>query len=545
MIKKLKISLNVLLSIFIIISLAFSATLIGISVYKQNYVYSSLNSEVEEDSANVDNYLFDVFYNVALYKNSIFNTNNLNDFKNAPDKAAYLLDLEAENRLNQDLYFDVALVYAGDYFPVYNQAFHLDTNSLNKMNVDDKLVIVDKFNYEDEFTLVIGVKNLDIYSIFYLRESAISNFLSLSYDNSMRLIVHDDQVLISTNNNVIDLSISNLNLDKNNVVINGTKYVAIKNALSSSSYFQADLYAINLIDYQSIFALIDFIQILLIVFLIIVSSLVFITSFVMVKKIVRPINALSKEMATLDLNKNYSPQNYDGKETNEIYMLEKSYQNMIYRIQDLMKRQQEDNETQRQLELDSLQMQVNPHFLYNSLDMISWMSKLSNNKNIEEFVILLARFYRLSLHKGEKYIKVCEEIDIIKYYLDIQAKVFPDLFTYDIEIDTDVCEFLTLKLILQPFVENTIKYAFYGINHQGLVKIKVAQDSDYVIFSISDNGCGFDTKIFKELSEKKNGFGIRNVRERLALEYGDTANFSIDSSIGKGTNVKITIPKSL
>jgi sensor histidine kinase YesM len=98
---------------------------------------------------------------------------------------------------------------------------------------------------------------------------------------------------------------------------------------------------------------------------------------------------------------------------------------------------------------------------------------------------------------------------------------------------------------LQPFVENTIKYAFYGINHQGLVKIKVAQESDYVIFSISDNGCGFDTKIFKELSEKKNGFGIRNVRERLALEYGDTANFSIDSSIGKGTNVKITIPKSL
>ena len=133
--------------------------------------------------------------------------------------------------------------------------------------------------------------------------------------------------------------------------------------------------------------------------------------------------------------------------------------------------------------------------------MIAWMSKIANNKNIEEFVILLARFYRLSLHKGAKYIKVSEEIDIIKYYLDIQAKVFPDLFTYKIQIDPQIADYLSLKLILQPFVENIIKYAFYGIAHKGQVKISAREVGDNIVFEINDNGCGFDINIFKELSE--------------------------------------------
>lgn len=545
MIKRLKISLNVLLSVFIIISLSFSATLIGINIYKENYIYNALVGDIKEESENVDDYLFDIFYNVALYKNSIFSTNNLNDFVASEDKENYLNSLEASNRLNQDLYYDVALIHEEKYYTINHSAYYLSSTILDKFTADNQLIILDKVAYLDGFALIVGVKNADIYSIFYLKESAVVNFLALSYDNSIGLVLVNEDVLISTNNDVITLSSANLNLTEKEITINDVRYLVLRNTLSNSSYFHQNLESVTLINYQAIFSTIDLVQVLLIVFLVIVSVLVGVISYWMVKRIVRPINALSSEMATLDLDKKYVGQIHQENENNEIYILEKSYQNMITRIQDLMKRQQEDNETQRQLELDSLQMQVNPHFLYNSLDMIAWMSKLANNKNIEEFVILLARFYRLSLHKGAKYIKVCEEIDIIKYYLDIQAKVFPGLFTYEINMDDDICDYLSLKLILQPFVENIIKYAFYGIDRKGMIQIKAYQQGDFIVFEVTDNGCGFDINIFKDLSEKKNGFGIRNVHERLNLEYGKQADLLIDSTLGSGTMIRITIPKSL
>ena len=126
--------------------------------------------------------------------------------------------------------------------------------------------------------------------------------------------------------------------------------------------FQEGLTIVTLISYDQIYRLIDIVQILMIVFLLIVSILVGIISYVMVKRIVEPLNALSTEMRNIDLDKKYQVTDHHERENNEIYILEKSYQSMIMRIQDLMRRQQEDNETQRQLELDSLQMQVNPHF---------------------------------------------------------------------------------------------------------------------------------------------------------------------------------------
>jgi len=545
MIKRFKISLNVLLTVFIILALSFSATIVGINVYKQQYIFNSLVSEVEDDTNEVDDYLFDVFYNVALYKNSIFNSGNLSDFKNATDKQIFLSNLELDNQLNPDLYYDVALIYEGQYYTIENEPFYLDTNSLAKFSADNQLIILNKYRVDEQYCLVVGVKNDDIYSLFYLKEQAIASFLATSYQNSFSLITFGEDVLVSTNNNKVGLTTANLDLTKRELKIGDKRYLVMNNDLQKSSYFQSDLRMMTLISYDTIYALIDIVQILMIAFLLIVSILVGVISYVMVKRIVRPINALSNEMRTIDLDKHYERQNRQDEENNEIFILEKSYQNMIMRIQDLMRRQQEDNETQRQLELDSLQMQVNPHFLYNSLDMIAWMSKLANNKNIEEFVILLARFYRLSLHKGAKYIKVAEEIDIIKYYLDIQAKVFPDLFTYQITVEPSVTPFLSLKLILQPFVENIIKYAFYGIDRKGCVKISASESGENIVFEINDNGCGFDINIFKELSESKNGFGIKNVSERLNLEYGTKANLLIDSTIGVGTTVKITIPKYL
>lgn len=545
MIKKLKISLNVLLSIFVILTISFAATVVGINIYKNVFVYESLKTKVNDDNQNLDDYLFDVFYNVALYKNSIFNESNLTDFKNSSDKQAFLVDLESNNRLNSDLYYDLALVYDNQYYNLTDQPFIIDTNTLTPLSeTENQLLILGKFRYGDDYTLVLGVKNADIYSLFYLQETALISLFDLSYENSFTVIQSAGTIFVSTQNEIVNVNTSNLDLSKRELTLNGRKYIVIASELEASNYFHPDLEIVSFISYSSIYSTIDLMQMIIIIFLVIVFILVGVLSYFMVKRIVRPINALSKEMSNLDLNHEYKPQQHVSTDTNEIYLLEKSYQDMIYRIQDLMKRQQKDYETQRQLELDSLQMQVNPHFLYNSLDMIAWMSKLGNNKNIEEFVILLARFYRLSLHKGAKYIKVSEEIDIIKYYLDIQAKVFPDLFTYEIDCETGICDYLSLKLILQPFVENIIKYAFYGVNHKGNIKIKAYQQDASIVFEIIDNGCGFDVSVLDDKEEKKNGFGIKNVKERLALEYEKNATLQIESVIGNGTKVTVTIPKS-
>ena len=234
-------------------------------------------------------------------------------------------------------------------------------------------------------------------------------------------------------------------------------------------------------------------------------------------------------------------------EKDELYGLEEKYDEMISHIFELMNKTREDAEIQRKLELDTLQMQINPHFLYNTLDAVSWMAKLKKEPEIENLAVNLAKFFRLSLHKGDKFITVGEEIELTEHYLEIDKIRFPDKVKVKYETDESLTNYKVLKLILQPVVENALKYAFVG--KKGNLTIRTFLDAGDIVFEIEDDGIGFDVAddILSNKKTKPNlgGFGLYNVNERIKLEYGEGYGLTVSSQKGVGTKVIVRIAKRI
>ena len=220
---------------------------------------------------------------------------------------------------------------------------------------------------------------------------------------------------------------------------------------------------------------------------------------------------------------------------------------MITHIFELMQKSREDAETQRKLELDALQMQINPHFLYNTLDAVTWMAKIKKEPEIENLAVNLAKFFRLSLHKSDKFITVGEELELTEHYLEIDKIRFPDKVSVKFETDESLVKYKVLKLILQPVVENALKYAF--VEGKGNMTIKTYLSDGDIIFEVTDDGAGFDVPD-DILSGKKNksglgGYGLYNVNERVKLEYGEKYGLEIISHKGSGTKVTVRVAKRI
>ena len=233
-------------------------------------------------------------------------------------------------------------------------------------------------------------------------------------------------------------------------------------------------------------------------------------------------------------------------EDDEIAQLEASYNEMIERINNLIIKNQDDAEIKRKLELDSLQQQINPHFLYNTLDAIAWMAKLKKEPEIESLVLSLAKFFRISLHKGDKFITVEEEIELVKHFVDIELIRFPDKFTIVYNVDEEVKNYQTLKIIIQPIVENAIKHGISSLEDMGHISINAYLDEGDVVYEIIDDGIGFNppADLFTKkdpYQQTKSGFGLYNVNERIKLEYGHDYGVSVESKPQEGTKITIRI----
>lgn len=233
----------------------------------------------------------------------------------------------------------------------------------------------------------------------------------------------------------------------------------------------------------------------------------------------------------------------------ELWVLENSFNDMVVRISELIERQNEEKDRQREMELIALQAQINPHFLYNTLDAIGWMAKIHKQADIEKMVIALSHFYRLGLHKGEKYISVAEEVGIAKSYIAIEMMRSPNKFEVEYDIAEEILEFKMLKILVQPLIENAIKHGISGKRGKGRLIIKGYRLGDDLKFEIRDDGAGFEVnELEREDSSfryKGGGYGIRNVNERIQLEYGDGYGVIIDSQIGVGTTSTVIVKMKL
>jgi len=198
----------------------------------------------------------------------------------------------------------------------------------------------------------------------------------------------------------------------------------------------------------------------------------------------------------------------------------------------------------KEIELEALQSQINPHFLYNTLSSINSLANLGEINKVSEMVSSLVKFYRLTLNKGKAIMTVAEELEQVKAYIDIQEIKYGNRFKVSYDIDEKVLKCTTLKLILQPFVENALNHAWFEENIH--ISIIAEMTNESIIFKIIDNGIGMKQEtislIFNSEGESL-GYGIRNVNDRIMLNYGKQYGVSIFSRIGIGTTIKIIIPK--
>jgi len=288
---------------------------------------------------------------------------------------------------------------------------------------------------------------------------------------------------------------------------------------------------------------------LFIVFVIflIVFIVVFINSYISFR-VTDPIRELEKSVKKLEEG-NLDADIYMGG-SYEIQHLGKSVQDMKYRIKGLMQDIVTEHEEKRKSEFDSLQAQINPHFLYNTLDIIVWQIENEKQSEAVHTVTALARFFRLSLGKGKNIVTVKAEIDHVKNYLMIQHMRFKNKFDYELEIDEDVLELSSLKLMLQPLVENAIYHGMEFMDGDGLIKIKAWREADELYLSVTDNGLGMtEDKVAMVLDGRSNsgngrgsGIGVKNVNERIKLYFGEDYGLKIDSEPDVGTTIVIHLP---
>lgn len=234
----------------------------------------------------------------------------------------------------------------------------------------------------------------------------------------------------------------------------------------------------------------------------------------------------------------------------EATMLSTSLNSMIDKINELLSQVTTEQIRLRKAEFELLQSQINPHFLYNTLDAIVWLAEDGQNEKVVSTVKSLSEFFRTSLNQGKDIVTIKEELQHVKSYLEIQQIRYQDILEYEINVPEELSSYLIPKITIQPLVENAL---YHGIkNKRGLGKIVVTGEkkSDYFCIYVKDNGLGISDErletvlmnITNRNESEKSTFGLYNVNERIKLDFGDLYGISIDSVYKEGTTVSIKLP---
>ncbi len=277
--------------------------------------------------------------------------------------------------------------------------------------------------------------------------------------------------------------------------------------------------------------------------------LVVIVSFKFSRTLTNPIfklKRLMKQAESGDLTVRFNFQHND-----EIGELGQSFNHMIARIDQLIQMVYVEQENKRTAEMKSLQEQIKPHFLYNTLDTISWMARDYDAEDIVRLVDALTNMFRIGLSHGKDIITVKEEITHVSNYLYIQKIRYKDKLNYVIHVDESLYAIEVPKLILQPLVENAIYHGVKAKRGGGTITITGVPEGENLVFTVQDNGAGMPQEKVEELNrrmsersvlDEKKSFGLFYIRERIQLCYGKGYGVHVESTLGEGTRVTITLP---
>ncbi|MBR5386184.1 MAG: sensor histidine kinase [Clostridiales bacterium] len=269
-------------------------------------------------------------------------------------------------------------------------------------------------------------------------------------------------------------------------------------------------------------------------------------SFILSKVVSRPIRTFAEEMEQFEQNTaDFTYEPVGG--VREVRILSESFGHMVKKLQDLMGTIKDEQQNLRKTELRALQAQINPHFLYNTLDSISWMTERGKKDEVVEMVNALATLFRISISKGHELIPIRNEIQHAESYLQIQSYRYKNQFSYEFNVEEDCLDYLCNKITLQPIIENAIYHGINGLVDGGRITITVKSQDDNIVMTVEDNGNGMTDEQIETIMNKdrsdKTGIGIKNVNDRLKIYFGNEYGITIHSELDEGTKVIILMPK--
>lgn len=367
------------------------------------------------------------------------------------------------------------------------------------------------------------------------------------------LVNADNKIIISSELSYFNIYPDNIGLNtltiesnpKNSVYeINDKNYVVLSGDSTISDYKYISAYPLELYEHKLSTMKLQIIGILLLL-MIIIFILAYVAS-------VRSYSPLNEIISFLD-NSQPPADSIEEEDKNELMYIINSIQTHINDKTKMAEILEERMKLLRKSQYDMLQTQINPHFLYNTLETINWMAyNMSNSENpVSKSLINLASFFRNTLTSGY-FVSIENEIKYTKEYINILALRYGDLFDIEWDIDESILSYTIIKICLQPIIENAVYHGIKQKNDKGLIKIKGLCDDNNIILIVSDDGVGIEKDALDELNKtlsetsftnEKSHIGLSNVNQRIKIIFGDSYGIHVESTVGVGTDVYVTIPK--
>lgn len=483
------------------------------------------------------------------------------------------LDVLNENNLVQSYFDDIKLIKSEIIsISLYDEKGHLivassefedssenvfETDSFQNALQEQDINIFSGVGYEDNryaFTLSRYLNfNKETDHGIVLIEFDFTKIIRQIYQSDLgeggHIVIFDDNydVVYSSNSSSIEEdreATRNLVLGSSSVNINNVSFNLYISTIANTRWKVA-VFTNN----SQVYGVLTIFIVLVVLITLVLALIYVVTVYLIVKQVTYPLYRLQNEMNKVrDLNYETNRRQLK-KGSKEIIQLDATFNEMMIRIRDLASKLVEERDAQRKSELKALQNQINPHFLYNTLDSIIYMIDKGENQKAEEMIVALSKFFRISISRGHNIISLKDEIEHVRNYLLIQKIRFGEQFSYKIDVASELNKYYVIKLILQPLVENAIEHGLNDNESGGEILIKGVENDEFIILSVTDNGYGISeerlSEIYKSLSDDSihQGVGIKNVYQRIKIYYGKEADLKINSVEDEGTTISIYIPK--
>lgn len=487
--------------------------------YEDNYKMELLLDTIKDSNENIHS-----AYILSNINNNIFATGDITEERGM----VFLNEQYRQNYKNSTLYTETIdsesnYIWWPTQYVLGNHVFILSEKLCDKDNTVLGVLVIH-----------VGVEIMDeIYS--NIKTSGDSQIYLI--DNNGRILFHTDKNLIGKHFENQDILSKIRQSEEDSFILNEHRkevFIVFNTVpITNWKYIVAT-------DYNQIIA--DSVKIRDVTLIISAACLFFIilVSFILSRSITKPMHKL---MELMDRGANGDVKvSFNVKYNDEVGQLGNSFNVMMVNIEKLIQVAETESKQRVEAEIRSMEAHINPHFLYNTLASIYWSAMAQGNNEIGKMASSLSNFFKLGLNKGKEYTTIQKEVEHVKEFLTIQKMLYKNLFDYEIQVEEEILEYKTIRLILQPMAENSIMHGFKDKKEKGFIKVEVFKHNGRIVFKITDNGTGIKGIKERGLEDIINcGYGLKNTQERLRLYFYNDFAINCNSS-ETGTTFEVIIP---